>query len=339
MKWFAGLVLLMLLGTSGAMVGAFAYTVAGSHGEKWAWIFAGASVALLAIECLAGPLAARACAARKYGQAGLYLAALAVTGATVFSLDIGFTSTVFADFRAQRGDSSRITALAATVRRPSGMVRVDLDLLEGQHKGISAKWCGSPNVNLKDACTKWMALRSELIAADTSEANPERTGDADGRAALLSRITPFHADTWADVLVLLMACALSLGRVAASCALGDVKQPTGAVVPLKKRELFATPRNSQEIPVFQRDPVGVPPPGTSVQGQEPADRVKAVLVQRPRQARPGGRFTVGFISQRDLAEASKVSVRQTRKALSGMVARGEIFLNPTRHGTEIELAA
>lgn len=329
MRLIAGLVLLFLFATSAAVIGAYAYSVGLSGGERWAWAFALASVALLTLECLAGPAALDAIENRRWMRACLYSASLVVAGLTLWSLDLGFASTVFSDARAIRKDGARNTKLAETVTRPSAMVRVDIDMLEAQHKGMSAKWCGSQNENLKQPCEKWMRLRSELIAAETVEANPERTGDADGRAALLSRLSGAEQAKWADFLVVLTALAMTLGRVAAACAVADARRGVPERVPVNA----PTSRKIAPEAVFREIEQGVP----EVIGTSEVAKVKSEIAKRSKRSSVPGTVSVGFISQRDLKDASSMSMRKTRAALDALQASGEIAIRTSHRGTEISI--
>lgn len=356
MKKLGWIAFLAILGATAAMAGAYAWNTGHAQSELWAWLFAAAVGALLFAE-------AALAAGRGPVPPFLRWLALAVVAAAVFSLEAGFVSSAFTDARAARASDAReakqAEALAEAVDEPAAVIKVRLEAIEGRHRGISAKWCGSPNQTARDACDAWTTARMQLAAAEKAEKR-HTTGDPDARAALLSRVLGGVQERWADGLVLLLALALSLARVAtaslvlgapaAVCNVHDNAKPAAEApkpatvqqdraAPLTAIEPVETEPEQQDQPAAPPKPIAVDPPAEL---PRPVRKVLRVVAEHAQPA-PEGLGYVGFVppgtlSQRALAERAGMSRRHTAEHLDTLQQAGVLrVVSRGRDGTEFAI--
>lgn len=338
--WFG---FILLLCATAAMAGSYAYATGLTHGPVWAWVFAASVVALLASEsALAAGKGRGSC------PAVLRWVALIVALASVYSLEVGFTASVFTDARATRASDTAANTAAADVE-PVGVVRAMLEAQEGANRGINATWCGRRDADDRDACRTWTDLKVRLAAAEAVEkrGTVRPTGDADARSALFSRVLGGTQSAWADSLVLLLAAALSLARVACAAMLlgepapvavavpamvADPKPEAPEAVPVVSHARDASPVVSQEpAPIEPQAPEPVAP--AAVDLPKPAKRVLSVVssIATPAQGFAGF-IPPGMLSQRALSDKAGLTRRQTADGLSALEAAGVLKVTP--HGRE-----
>lgn len=347
MKILGWISFILLAGATAAMAGAYAWHAGQSHGAEWAWLFAAAVVALVVAECVI--------AGDRSLAWPLKWAALLSAMAAIASLELGFAASVFSDARAIRGQDEAATRAAQVHREPAAAIRARLEAHEGRHRGIKASWCGSEKLEPRQACEVWTDLRSALAVSEAAERNPapiaRPTGDADARAALLNRMVGGAPAWWADVLVVVLSLALSLGRVALASLLSapgaapvaamvrHVEQFTPAAVvdvaPVKPAAAAVVPAvvDTAPEPVPLRLVTPVAPPADL---SEPAGRVLRVVASLATPA-DGSQGFMGFVppgvlSQRALAEQAGVSRRHAADGLEALQSAG--LLKVEAHGRD-----
>lgn len=339
---------LALLCATGAMAGAFAYATGKSHGAEWGYVFAAAVAALLAAESALAAGNGRC-------PAWLRLPALATAMAAVLSMELGFAASVFSDAMATRSALARSAeALAtATSTEPVAVVRIELEGIEARNRGIGPTWCRSKDDAARIACEAWLRARVRLAKAEAAEAARARaadaqpTGDTDARAALLTRSLGGAEAVWADWLIVLLATAMSLARVACAAMLmgdgADRAKPV-AVEPVAEHPVDAPQLATAPAGAVVPFPAPSRGPDTAAVADLP-DIARAVLraiADRAQPADPGQGY-VGFVppgtlSQRALADTVQASRRHVADALDTLAVAGVLEAVPLgREGTAYRL--
>lgn len=301
-----------LLASSAVLAGAFAFDVGSSHGLFFGYVFAGAIGALLILESV---LAGRRV------WLGVIPVALAIA-----TMEIGFSASLFADHAATRLEGARAAKIAAQVE-PAPVLRARLEAFEAGNKGLSKLWCASKNENLRSACAVWSDLKVQLAQAEVVERSPAATGEADPRAELLARRLGGSVEQWADWLVILIALALTWGRVSAASVL--FREAKESVQPMQKREPETAVENSV-----------APEVSAQPRAQKPKLPRDAEKVLRVVKSEGGSQAFLGFLpplSQRTLAEKAKLPRKATVEALKTLEAAGVVRVAASREGTRIEV--
>lgn len=346
---------LLLLCSTAAMAGAYAYQLGLTHGPDWANVAAAGVAALLVAESALA-------AGRGPCPPWLRVPALLLAMVAVFTLEVGFTSSITTDARAKRAADATAAEAASAIEEPAAVLRVHLEAHEGRNPGIRSTWCGSNNINLRDACTTWTDLRARLAAADAVEKRgPARAvGDADARSALFMRVLGGTQAAWADWLILLLAAAFSLTRVAcAAMLLGDTATAIAPAVVLASvspaqpantgETLDVAPLEQAPVHVAQVEPshpepqpAKVEPIAPATRLPEPARRVLRVVAEHVVPPADGQGFTgfvpPGLLSQRALSSEAGLSRRQTTDGLDALQTAGMLEVTPHGHeGTAYRL--